>query len=91
MVFFEEIPAPKGLSPHILNADILSINVLFAIAARTGDERFKDLADRGADSLLKLAPQYDAPKCIKYALKQNDECHPDYVAYEVVLFDDLAQ
>jgi D-glucuronyl C5-epimerase C-terminus len=91
MTFFEELPAPIGLSPHILNADILSINVLFAMAARTGDERFKDLADRGADTLLKLAPQYDAPKCIKYDLKQNNGCHPDYVAYEAVLFEDLAR
>jgi hypothetical protein len=43
--------------------------VLFAMAARTNDERFKDFADRGADTLLNLTPQYDAPKCIKYALK----------------------
>jgi hypothetical protein len=71
--------------------DILSINVLFAIAQRTSDERFKDFAERGAETLLKLAPQFDAPDCIKYALKQTDGCHPDYVAYEAVLFDDLAQ
>ena len=89
--FFEELPAPNGLSSHILNADILSINVLFAIAQRTSDERFKDFAERGAETLLKLAPQFDAPDCVKYALKQTDGCHPDYVAYEAVLFDDLAQ
>ena len=91
ITFFEELPAPKGMSAHILNADILRINVLFAVAARTADERLRDFAERGAETLLKLAPQYDAPKCIKYDLKQIDGCHPDYIAYEAVLFDDLAE
>lgn len=92
LTFFEELPAPKGLSPYILNAHILSVNVLFAMAARTNDERFKDYAERGIETLIKLAPQYTATKCIKYALKQpQDNCHPDYDAYEAVLLDDLYQ
>lgn len=91
MTFFEELPAPNGLSPHILNADILSVNVLFAMAEKTDDEQFKEFAEKGARTLLDVAPQYDAPKCIKYALKQIDACHPDYDAYDSVLFDDLAQ
>jgi hypothetical protein len=91
IMFFEELPAPKGMSAHILNADMLSINVLFAVAARTADERFRHFAERGAETLLELAPQYDAPKCIKYDLKQIDGCHPYYVGHEAVLSDDLAE
>jgi hypothetical protein len=92
LTFFEEYPAPNGLSPYTLNAHILSLNVLYAMADRTEDERFKHFAELGTTTLLKLAPEYTSGKCIKYTLRENGNiCHPDYDAYEVVLLNDLHQ
>ncbi|MBR0801799.1 hypothetical protein JQ615_41430 [Bradyrhizobium jicamae] len=90
LTFFEELPAPKGLSPYILNAHIFSTNVLYAMANRANDNSFGDYARRGVETLIKLIPRYDDPKCIRYDLiNANPPCNPDYDAYEAVLLDDL--
>lgn len=90
LTFFEEYPAAKGFSPYTLNAHILSLNVLYAMAAASNDAKFKHFADLGTETLVKLAPQFSEPTCIKYRLKDTDRaCHPDYDAYESLLLDDL--
>ncbi|MCC8957623.1 hypothetical protein H8B02_30590 [Bradyrhizobium sp. Pear77] len=90
MTFFEEMPAAPGMSPYILNAHLLSINVLFALSKRTGDKRFEEAARRGIETFIKLEPQYTAPHCIKYALKLRDDCRPEYDDYDSVLLDEIA-
>jgi hypothetical protein len=89
MTFFEEMPAPPELAPHILNADLLSVNVLYAVSKWA--PRFKPYADRGAKTLERMLPLYEDGTCIRYDLKEPRRCTVSYVAYNAMLLDDLSE
>ncbi|MCV9941153.1 D-glucuronyl C5-epimerase family protein [Boseaceae bacterium BT-24-1] len=67
--WFEEGPGAPGLMPYILNAHIYSLNVLFLLAEQSGDERYRQAAQRGAESLARMLYKFDTGYWTRYDLR----------------------
>ncbi len=68
-VWFEEVPNKS----HILNADILSINTLYSIYDLTGNDKVKQIADNGYESLRIHIGDYDTGYWSKYDMNPKKD------------------
>ncbi len=71
LVWFEELVAPAGYMPYILNGHIYSILALYMLADATEDSDFILAARQGVQSLNELLPLFDTGYWTKYDLRPS--------------------
>jgi len=67
--WFEEMPAPRGLTPYILNGHLYSVVVLYELAEVSGCARFETAAKRGTAAFTNLINEFDTGYWTRYDLR----------------------
>lgn len=67
-IWFEEIPSKEGEPSHILNGHMRALLALRRLYDATGDKKYLDWYRRGAESLVRWMPLYDAGYWMRYDL-----------------------
>ncbi len=72
-IWFEEIPASVSNPSHILNGHMRALLALADLKSATGDARYQEWYAKGADTLLRWLPLYDAGYWLRYDLNPRKE------------------
>ncbi|SEC20711.1 D-glucuronyl C5-epimerase family protein [Pseudomonas anguilliseptica] len=72
-IWFEEIPASASNPSHILNGHMRALLALGELQDATGDALYQEWFTKGADTLLRWLPLYDAGYWIRYDLNPRKE------------------
>lgn len=72
-IWFEEIPASATNPSHILNGHMRALLALGELKDATGDARYQEWFAKGADTLLRWLPLYDAGYWLRYDLNPRKE------------------
>lgn len=72
-IWFEEIPASATNPSHILNGHMRALLALGELKDATGDARYEEWFAKGADTLQRWLPLYDAGYWLRYDLNPRKE------------------
>lgn len=101
-IWFEEIPASSTNPSHILNGHMRALLALGELQDATGDARYQEWFAKGADTLLRWLPLYDAGYWLRYDLNPRKEellfrlanpygfANPDVAIDRIVLRDPVS-